>query len=542
MIYIKLEDTIIDIIEKIEETAQNKMALYFPVWHPILHNYISLKIIKSKTLKHDITIHTNDIVWRKVVKKVGIKLSKEKNKESDSPQTIMLHNFTVRQYTKYLFKKYKEEIKVYFSTNRKINNISQHSRRSFENSSLKFLSFILFLSIVIFVIVYYIGISKTYVYISPETKIKKELLNFMLDTEKSSSILGNNNNIQLSRISEKFYSSHSYPATEILEDLSSTAWWFIEIENYTTSSLSLKPETRFMDSNGYIFRIKDWVKIPEWQIDNFWENIPGRAKIKVYADHKDSSGNTIWSKWNIKSWVKLIIPWLEEDFQKQIYAMTTENFSWWTNIFTKIISQNDIDEWKIAFEEKLKSEAFENLKKKIQDQNTQNNTQIKILSWNNTIYYWDTNISLEQDITAGINKESFTYSWNITIYAYTYNSSSILQKLNTIINEKKLDGIEKIKEINPLSLRLVEIISSENSGSRVKATFEIEALYYYNIWWEQNAYTSSLKSKIRWVDIDKAENLLINDPNISRVEIKNRPFFIKKVSSILNNIIIKVQL
>jgi hypothetical protein len=42
--------------------------------------------------------------------------------------------------------------------------------------------------------------------------------------------------------------------------------------------------------------------------------------------------------------------------------------------------------------------------------------------------------------------------------------------------------------------------------------------------------------------MSEAENILINDSKISSAEITNRPFFIKKVSSMLNNIIIKVQL
>ena len=49
MIKIQINDTIVDIVEKIESQEQGDIILDFPVGHPILHNYISLKVLKSKT-------------------------------------------------------------------------------------------------------------------------------------------------------------------------------------------------------------------------------------------------------------------------------------------------------------------------------------------------------------------------------------------------------------------------------------------------------------------------------------------------------------
>ena len=46
MIKIDKKDTIIDILTKMKEETGDDMIIAFPFWHPVLHNYLSLKIIK----------------------------------------------------------------------------------------------------------------------------------------------------------------------------------------------------------------------------------------------------------------------------------------------------------------------------------------------------------------------------------------------------------------------------------------------------------------------------------------------------------------
>jgi len=70
MIKIKKSDTLIDVIEKIQSVEGNHIVLKFPVGHSILHNYLSLKIIKSKSSPKSITIITADLISRKIGKKL----------------------------------------------------------------------------------------------------------------------------------------------------------------------------------------------------------------------------------------------------------------------------------------------------------------------------------------------------------------------------------------------------------------------------------------------------------------------------------------
>lgn len=70
MIKIKIDDSIIDIIDKIEKNNQEKVILSFPSGHPILHNHLSLKIIKSKSSQREVIIQTSDRIGKSIAKKM----------------------------------------------------------------------------------------------------------------------------------------------------------------------------------------------------------------------------------------------------------------------------------------------------------------------------------------------------------------------------------------------------------------------------------------------------------------------------------------
>ena len=49
MIKVYETDTIIDVVNKINSCQEKELFIEFPFWHSILHNYISLKILKNKS-------------------------------------------------------------------------------------------------------------------------------------------------------------------------------------------------------------------------------------------------------------------------------------------------------------------------------------------------------------------------------------------------------------------------------------------------------------------------------------------------------------
>lgn len=538
MIQILYHHTLIDIIEKIETQTSKDIELSFPVWHPVLHNHLSLKVIKSKAKEKKVIIYTNDKIWKQICKNIWIKLGK--NKKEEISQNIMNHNYSIKEYFFYILKEYKKELVSYLKRQKQIHYLQNYNNSHPKN--FKIFSIFLISSILLFSLVYYIAISKTRVIITPETRIKTEALNFILDTQSQSSVLGNNNTVKLESVSEKFFTSHSYSATRIKYEEDAISSWKIKVYNYTSEDVALKPNTRFQNSNWIVFTSPSWINIPAGIKDNFNTITPWEIEITILAQTKDISWRIIWSRWNIDSWETLHLPWLPEELQWQIYAKSIENFIWWSDKVSKVVSQEDINRSRELFEEKLKNDAFASLRKKIDISNQENDSNNKIIIWESSLKYTDIIINLENWIFDWTEKEVFDYSGSITISAKIYNTNSIIQKLQSIMNEKIISQNEKIKLIDEKSLRLVEIISTENNGNRMKATFEIEGIVYSDISKENSTFTKNLKNRIKGKHITEAENLLTNLPNIKSAKIINRPFFIKKVSSIMNNIEVEVQL
>lgn len=544
MIKIKIDDTIVDIVEKIESQPTWDIVLDFPLWHPILHNYISLKILKSKVWERKLVITSNDRIWKKIWTQLWIEYSvirDDRFYEHDTRNKLMEHNFTFWEYFKFQIASYISEIWSIIHTNKRLNSLTKYRQKYNNNSSVWIFLLALIFSIILFLFIYYFAISKSYIFITPEIVVKKEAHNFVFNENSENSILWNNKNIKISKISKTIHLEEKYSSTAIKNNIHDKSQWKIKIFNTLDEIQTLIPNTRFQTKEWIIFQIEDWVKIPAAVTDNFWKISPGIIEAKAIAKTKDANGSFIGTSWNIKKGTSLILPWLPESLQTSIYAESIEDFSGWNDTFEKMVSQKDIDNAFILFEEKLKNDAITLLKNSISIENNRNNTKIDILSWAKSMYYSDLDMNLESGIKDWSLQENFTLSWSVSITAYTFNKESIIQKLKTLINEKKIDGIEKISHIDTSSLRMSETIYTQEKPFEMKATFEIEALFLHDFLHTENTYVELLKSKIRWIEISEAEKILLNDPRISNVEVRVRPFFMNNISNIYNNIIFKVK-
>lgn len=543
MIHIKIDDTIVDIVDKMELEKSWEIILDFPLWHPILHNYISLKIIKSKAKDKKLIIATSDKIGKKIWKQIGIEYSVIKSKgfiEKASTESLLGHNYTFWEYLKFQISWYKSEFFSNIQTHKKFHTLWKYSRASYEKTWVTLFMLWLITSLTVFLFIYYFAISKSYIDIKPEIAIRKEAFNFIFIQDIPDTILWNNRYIKIEQVTKTLYSSDTFSATEILES-NNIATWEVEIYNNLDEQQTLVPNTRLITSDWLIFRTENWINIPAATRDNFWNISPWFATVKARSEVKDSSWSYIWDKWNIWVDIDLLLPGLDEDLQNEIYWKTTTVFTWWTNDFQKIISQNDIDRAKELFTKKLESEVIISIKNNILSNNNQNNTSIDILPWVDSIQYSDLEINIEEWVEAWVLKESFKLEWSITSSAYTYNKETVIQKLKTLLNEKKLEGVEKISYIDENSLRMSEIIYINTSPFSMKSTFEMEAVYVHDFLHKNNSFTDSLKQQIRWMPKQEAESYLLNNPKISNVKITLRPFFSKNVSNIYNNIIFNIE-
>lgn len=544
MIKISNLDSIIDVIKKIENSNDEEIILQFPIWNSILHNYTSLKILKNKAKKKNLIIITNDLNAKKIWKKLWIKYSILNDKNVIKNIDLLKYNYTFSEYLIFLIKSYFWEFKNFFinkkdkQDNRHHYNILNYHYLKNEKSRIWFFIISLLALIMIFIFIFYFAVNKTYITITPEIIIKTRAKNFVFREDESDTV--NENIIKLKKISKLIYLNEKFWTSWIKDSDNIKSRWEVKLINNLNEDLALLQNTRLETKGWLVFLIPERVTIPKASLDKNWKLVPWTIKTSVIAKSYDNEWKYIWSKWNIKSWVLMTFPWLKSVWS-QVYAKTISNFNWWSDSYIKIVWTDDILNAKNILGEKLKINALKELKKQILEDNKINNITYEILWIDKIIKYTDLKITWGENIKVWDEIWNFELSWTIKINTYIFNKDQVVNKLKNTIRDGVIQNIENINFINDKSLRLSNIIYEQNNPFELKITAEIEVFYSQNFLDETNNYINGLKNSISWINVDDAKRILINNPLISEAEIETRPFFIKTVSNINNNIIFDVK-
>jgi len=547
MIKIYDTDTITEIIIKINECEDNEIILDFPFNHPILHNYIFLKMIKAKAWNKRVTIITNDLISRNIWKPLWINYSIIKDKdffeEKKLSTNLLKHNYTFFEYLIF-------EIKKLF---RKINNwvfwletVKQIKYKSKYYKVKKwwpiFLFFWLLVSIWMLLFIFYFAVSKTYVEITPEINIKTKAKNitFKEHLETEEKIIQDIDTVKLKKITTKINLDSIYKTTWIDYNNTSRAKWTVIFVNELREKQYLRPKTRILSRKWILYETTDWVNIPNATRNWSWVLIPWQVEANIIAQIYDEKWEFTWARWNLTEKDTFIIPWLKFN-QDKIYAKTKWPITWWDNNYTNVISEDDLKNAYEIFTKQLKSEALKKVKSILKEENKINNVSYEILWVENIINYHDKVINTIWDLKVWDKVDKFKLNWSIELTTYTYNKESVILSLKKLIKSNLLEWTEKLMFINDKSIRFSSIISREDEPVlTIKATTEIEVWIAYDFDNSANAYIQKLKSIISWLEINEATNILLNETKISNVQITNSPFFLKNVTKKIDNIIFKI--
>ena len=540
MIKISKSDSIVDVISKINNSKSKDIILEFPFGHPIIHNYLSLKILKNQAWSKNLVIATSDLSSKKIWRKLWIKYSIIKDPKFIEERNLLKHNFTFFEYLKYEIKKYWNEIKEFVFLNEKIRKVKDYKEKYSNKSGIWFFLLWLLISIFVFIFIFYLAVNKTYIYVTPEISVKTKSKNFTFKESSDEQIIEEEKIIRLKELSENIYLEELFWTTGIKEDEIRKSKWEILIINKTPEDIKLLPNTRVKTASWVVFEIDWWSTIPKANIDSNWKIKPWTTKASVIAKIYDEDWKIIWERWNIKNKTILTIPWLKDDKNK-VYARSIEDFKWWSSKIKKIISEDDIEKGKKIIEEKLKKESLKKIKQIVKQKNKEDSSKYEILAVNEAIRYSNLNIIPFWDIKQWDEVDKFKLTWSIKVNIFLYNKETVINKLKNTVRNSILEDIEEINLIDSDSLRISNIISKKDSPFEMKATVEIEILLNHNFLSENNAYIERLKATILWLESEKAKKVLLNNSKISNVTIENRPFFIKEITSIPENIIFKVQ-
>lgn len=527
MIKINKSDSIIDIIIKIKWCKDKEIVLEFPFWHPILHNYTSLKILKTKAWKKELVIITNDKTSKRIWKKLWIKYNLITKEEVPDSQ------YSFWEYFLYTLKNYFIEAKNFFSKKARENTFAKY-QKLYTNGKIGFFLIFLLLSIILFIFIFFFAVNHTYIKITPEIDFRTKSRNFVFEV-MAEWASANSNIVKLKEIKKTTNISIKIITTWIDEKETKNANGQVKIFNFTEKDAYLIKNSRLVTTEWVVFLLDNEVKIPAMTVDEQWNKTPWEVLANVTSRLADINWVVIWDRWNIKSWITLSFPWLTEDKDK-IYAMSTIDFSWWKASYKKIVSSTDLENAKKILRWKLEQSWLDEIKNELIAENKVSNVKYEILwaSW--MIKYDNFKYSWLENIKAWDELDEFQISGSLDTIVYAFNKEVVLNKLKNEIKETTLSNIESIYSIDENSLSIVNELWREEKPFRIKATAQITVWYTENFYSETNNYAEKLKYQIAWLTKEEAEKILINTWKISNVDIKIRPFFINNISKIIDNI------
>jgi len=544
MIKILETDNIIDIVNKINNCQDKELILDFPYWHNILHNYMSLKILKNKAWIKRLTIVTKDLISKKIWEPLWINYSILTDNELSDwnwKQYIMKHNFSFFEYLLFEIKKYYNRFLRFIWKKTHLNEIIyKNPYNKVKAWWVFFLLLWVFLSIFMLIFVFYFAVNKTYVDITPEISINTKAINMsFIESSSNDKLFWNTLQTDVKKIETTISLNHTYKTTKIDYENTKRATWKVLFINEMRDEQILKPKTRLLNIDWLIFETDDWVKIPP-KMTLSWQIVFGSVNAKITAKITDKDGKFIWIRWNLSKPQVLTIPWLKFN-QDKIYAKLEKPTFWWEDNIVYMVWEKDIEDGKKVLSDILKKESLKKLEEKIKEESKITWINYEILWIKDILKYKDENIKLTQEIKPWQKIPSFDLYGSITAQTYIYNKDQALSQLKKVIDESLITWTDKLMFIDDKSLKTTVVLSKEENPLRVKTTVEINMWLSYDFDNNMNNYNKRIKSIISWLTNDEAKNILLNEDRISNVNIRNTPFFIKKVSWNPNNIVLKIK-
>ena len=566
MIKIESGDTIIDILKKVSYDTWDTITLDFSFGHPVLHNYLSLKVLKAKCWEKPLVIISNDVTSRRIWKKLWIKYIKNKSKQEHSlpwgKKNLLQENYSFWEYALFEIKRYKNTLTWSIKQNKRFNSLHYRNSKTKTLDKNIFIIFILMFIVVLllFLYIYYFAINKTIVTITPEILVNTKARNITY-YEKLTWTWAELNQSMLSVPIEKISHTHSITkniaASWIKQESLNSSSGKVLFTNFFQEDVSLLKNTTFRNKDNVNFYINSDIIIPPAiKEEESWKIIPWTLEWVLYSKIELTWWKYIWDASNIKAWETLIIPKLEKDKSK-LFAKTITDFSWATNNYTKYITETDIKEAKVLVQESLKDESISTLNKKIALLNENNNIKKTVLSLDNIYKYSPVSFSLWEHIVDWFEQDSFSITATLTVTTYIYNKDHTIALLSKVINDTSVAQLERINSIDGSSLRTSHVIARndlkqwndwkysyitlpDNEPLKIKATTEIE--YYSSKQFSalSNSFLEKIKYQITDIPTYDAQKILLNNSDINNVSIKVAPFFLKNTSKTAQNIEFKL--
>lgn len=388
---------------------------------------------------------------------------------------------------------------------------SEHSFYQKHYNFFKILFLIFEIWFVLFAVyfIYNVITPKTDIYIQPAVKLKHLIDKFYVYPESEKNKFNINWKYSLAYKKETFQKTYTVniPVSDITY-IAKPAWWKIKFINTTLNWISLKSNTLLTTANWLLFRIKNWVYIPPKNKN--WD--PWVAYVLAKAEQKDKSWKLIWSRWNLLEGTKLYVKKLYSSFgQKKIYAQVYKDFVWWKTRTNWNVQLKDIETLKKI----LLNTVKQNYKDAILKYNSLKNNSAMILFAKWLFWYKD----VKYHIYSRVWEKTAYLKWDVVVNVYySYISKKdLLKYFKTYLNEH----IVSIKEFIWWDESSLSILKVQNVSNWLYIlTIWVDAILWYDFDKDYNDIVWQIVSRVRWLEISKAKNMILWFQEIAWVDIK----------------------
>ena len=563
VVYAEIDDEVTTLYDRIKRIRQKHVYIVVPIRAILFQSVVNLKILKRKAADTKKTIYliTNDRSGIHLAAQVGIEVYNKANDEGkptifsaevdDEKLRITPLKATVNAATEEAPTRLSERklsISELLRRGKKKNSIDitklkEPKKRKINKPKLVIVApnrhaliALTAVSLIILFVIVYIALPGVTVYLTPSASVLEKSVNITLaDYQKNKSELETRpiHMIASYPISTTVSKNITHFATgKKVSDKGANSSGTITIVNASENNWPLITETRFQNSDGFVFRIKSPVTVPA----------NSSVEATVVADPVDAYGGIVGERGNIGP-TKFFLPGLRDDSQSKLYAESSVTMTGGITDFVTYISPEDLEAASARINDELLRDAVELLREEVRKKAelTGDPEAYSLLNGDGAIKIGDVQVAVPTQLE-GSSVSEFSVDGTVYVSGVYYDHNSMLEILKSELLLKKSPQKELLR-INEESTTY-RIFEWDDARGKIKMTANIKGVEQFEIDPDKESgerLLSKIRDHIAGKDIEDAKVFIQNLSEINRVEIESWPAWAPTVPSLPDNIEFEVR-
>jgi hypothetical protein len=519
ILHIERTETLVDLSEKIQETKADNIVFVIPRKAEIFSSALNFQKLRDVAEEEEktISIVTQDSHAREMIETIGVSVYKTLEDREKTPfecletgESISLHR--VR---KVPIEKGNRGDPILES------QTEQHWKHFFSRPSRQSFFFLLLLSFVLFFFIALLALPSATIIIQPEKSVRDAFINItLLSKEKYSEEQVQKEEAIFSLPIEEIFSK------KIIVPSTGIEYEKLRIINSLEREFQFSAKTRFQSPNGSIYRSKTKVTVPEKKGE---EN--GQVEVEVELDptaRKEQKTATI-------PYGAFFLPGLSGDSLNNVWAEAIKE-----EALIRITSE-DIENAKQKLEKEVLDSAIEKITHFLEVKNKEEGMEWAFLPEEGKQFQKELmEIVVLPPDALGARLENFSIEAKIRVRNVAFSKKDIIEILKDKFGRDVQDGMELAKIDDNFS---IEILSIQEGGDKIKMNFSTRVEERYIIepkTIEGLSLVNKIKNEVLGLRLRDAEKKILNNPQIASVEIILRPFWVRSLPTLPENISLSI--